>query len=245
MGESKIIVVANQKGGVGKSTVCMTLANYLALELKFRVGGIIDTDFQKSVLNRRKSDIERNEGTSNTPSYEVTSFELDNYANIPDLVDVLRKTGMIYIFDTPGLINHQGIVVLLALADYIIVPFSYDALTITSTSKFIIFWNNLKDMMSANGGEPKGKIFFVPMIVDNRVGTVAERILWNDLKETYSKVGVITPQIGYYPAKMERCDTISLTPAQTKVVQDAYQFIVDNIYNPETNTESDEQYPES
>lgn len=52
MGESKIIVVANQKGGVGKSSICMSLANYLTRELKFRVGGIIDTDPQLSVFSR-------------------------------------------------------------------------------------------------------------------------------------------------------------------------------------------------
>ena len=99
MGEGKIIVVANQKGGVGKSTICMSLSNYLANEMKFNIGGIIDTDFQQSISRRRKIDKERNEGTSNIPSYEVTSFNLDNYSIFATFIGIVCS--IVFIFSIP------------------------------------------------------------------------------------------------------------------------------------------------
>ena len=44
--KNKIIVFANQKGGVGKSTLCILLADYLAYWKKDVC--IIDTDLQQS-----------------------------------------------------------------------------------------------------------------------------------------------------------------------------------------------------
>ncbi|WP_286145284.1 ParA family protein [Bacteroides caecimuris] len=237
MGESKIIVVANQKGGVGKSSICMSLANYLTRELKFRVGGIIDTDPQLSVFRRRISDKERTKGTPDTPAYEVSSFDLSNYAKIPDLAQDLRKTGMIYIFDTPGLLKHQGIVALLAIADVIIIPFNFDTLTLASTIQFLVLWNNLKSSMKQDQSIVlETKLFFIPVMIDNRIGTATEVELWQDVRKHYSQMGVITPPIGYY-ADMKRCNTIMLNQKQLKVVQDAYQTLVDNIYNPELQTD--------
>ena len=236
MGEDKIIVVANQKGGVGKSTVCMTLANYLTLELKFRVGAIIDTDPQQSVGKRRKSDLEMSGGTGSYPAYEVTEFSLSNYPQIPDLIGELRKTDMFYIFDTPGNMKHQGIVSLLAFADFIIVPFSYDALVLASTVQFLIFWNNLRiNFEKSNGQTLNGRIIFVPVMIDNRIGTAAERALWENIRTEYAKFGSIAPQIGYN-ADMKRSDTMRLTPRQKAAVQDTYDHIVKNIYSPKQDT---------
>ena len=50
------IVFANQKGGVGKSTLCMLFANYLAW--KKQDVCLIDTDLQKTIMMQRKKDRE-------------------------------------------------------------------------------------------------------------------------------------------------------------------------------------------
>lgn len=242
MGESKIIVVANQKGGVGKSTVCMALANYLALEQSCCVGGIIDTDPQQSVKKRRKSDKEQSEGTPVCSPYEVTEFNLNNYQRIPELIEALRKKGMPYIFDTPGNMKHQGLVSLLALADYIIVPFNYDALVLASTVQFLIFWNNLKvSYEKSNNGETiKAKLIFVPTMINPRIGTAAERALWENIKVEYAKYGPIAPRINFR-ADLKRCTTLSLPDEQKTAVQDALYFIYETIYKPkpQNNEESD------
>lgn len=53
---NKIVVFANQKGGVGKSTICTLFANYLCWKKKKVC--IIDTDLQQTVAQMRKSDLD-------------------------------------------------------------------------------------------------------------------------------------------------------------------------------------------
>ena len=54
------VVFANQKGGVGKSTLCMLFANYLSW--KGKPVCIIDTDLQKTILMQRQKDVQIYEG---------------------------------------------------------------------------------------------------------------------------------------------------------------------------------------
>ena len=53
--KNRKVVFANQKGGVGKSTLCMLFANYLAW--KKQDVCIIDTDLQKTIMMQRKKDL--------------------------------------------------------------------------------------------------------------------------------------------------------------------------------------------
>lgn len=52
---AKVIVFANQKGGVGKSTLAVLSANHLSA--KGENIGIIEVDVQKSISNKRNSDL--------------------------------------------------------------------------------------------------------------------------------------------------------------------------------------------
>ena len=54
-----IVTFANQKGGVGKTTLCVTFANYLVAK-GVRVV-IIDWDFQHLIMKCRKADIKKYE----------------------------------------------------------------------------------------------------------------------------------------------------------------------------------------
>ena len=58
--KNKKVVFANQKGGVGKSTLCILFANYLASKGKDVC--IIDTDLQKTILMQRQKDAQLYEG---------------------------------------------------------------------------------------------------------------------------------------------------------------------------------------
>ena len=71
-----IIAVSSGKGGVGKSTLCILFANYLAA--KGRDVCIIDTDLQKTILMQRRKDkliYEGEEEPYNVQDFDVTDVE--------------------------------------------------------------------------------------------------------------------------------------------------------------------------
>ena len=69
--KNKIIVFANQKGGVGKSTLCILLADYLAYWKKNVC--IIDTDLQQSATLQREQD---RQTFGEEEPYSILSFEI-------------------------------------------------------------------------------------------------------------------------------------------------------------------------
>lgn len=56
--DNKIILFANQKGGVGKTTLCGLFANYLAVNQRVPLL-VIDADPQQTFYGRRKDDLRR------------------------------------------------------------------------------------------------------------------------------------------------------------------------------------------
>ncbi len=54
MNEATIITFANQKGGVGKTTLCTLFANYLVARGKRTI--VIDCDGQQTIFEKRKAD---------------------------------------------------------------------------------------------------------------------------------------------------------------------------------------------
>ena len=82
-----IVTFANQKGGVGKTSLCVTFANYLVTK-GVRVV-VIDCDFQHSIMKCRKSDIKRY-GEELIP-YEVWSYEVNDNNAMTSLVEKLHN----------------------------------------------------------------------------------------------------------------------------------------------------------
>ena len=78
-----IVTFANQKGGVGKTTLCVTFANYLVTK-GVRVV-VIDCDFQHSIMKCRKADI-RKYGEQEMP-YEVWAYEANDKAMMTSLME--------------------------------------------------------------------------------------------------------------------------------------------------------------
>ena len=56
--ENRIVLFANQKGGVGKTTLCGLFANYLSVEKEVPLL-VIDADPQQTFSGRRKDDLRR------------------------------------------------------------------------------------------------------------------------------------------------------------------------------------------
>lgn len=231
MGESKIIVFANQKGGVGKSSLCMAFANYLSTsprikETGIEFGGVIDTDYQRTIIKQREQDMKNAEGTELKPMYNVISFNLDNYNGIPSLINRLRNSGKYYLIDTPGRLDHKGITTLLMLADFIVCPFRYDTKTIASTTKFLLYWQSMMARIeNQNCRQLNTKMILVPNHIDNRTGNKKEKDFWNAVNIQYSKIGILTDRITYM-ADMGRINTLSWVGKQQNLVENAFETII-------------------
>ena len=240
MGESRIIVVSNQKGGTGKSTLCMLLANFLNKEFHLPVGAIIDTDFQKSIFKKRQEDKKKYEGTTVTDPFQVVSYSLSNNTQIPEFINQLRQTQLTYIVDTPGSLNDSGVFAFLALADFIICPFDYSELSLGSTTQFLIYWQNLKEeALKQSEWEIKTRIILVPCLKPIGVGTNQEKELWEKIKKKFEKLYNVAPEIPNSSA-IRRCDTMDITPEQLRVSGDALRYISNIIYNPNKDNRDDE-----
>ena len=231
MGESKIIVVANQKGGVGKSTLCMLLANYLSKYAGVDIGAIIDTDAQCSVNEKRKEDLEIIKGNDLKIRYKVHTLPLSEHGKINDLVKQLRDCGKSFIIDTPGTLNNEGILTFLTHADYILCPFYYDDLSLSATTKFLIFRNNFKEKIKAGSGTVlSGQIILVPCRKTKNVGTKVEMELWGQIRSSFEKLYKISPEIPGC-AELRRSNTIDISPGQFAASSDALRYITEIIYS--------------
>lgn len=117
-----VVLVANPKGGVGKSTIATNLAGYFANQGYAVMLG--DTDTQQSAqswLQRRPSQCP-----------QITTWEID-----PDLV-ARPPAGISHIvLDTPAGIAPRRLKLLLKIADYVLVPIQPSLFDMLATQSFI------------------------------------------------------------------------------------------------------------
>ena len=159
------IVFANQKGGVGKSTLCMLFANYLAW--KKQDVCIIDTDLQKTIMMQRKKDREIYDDMEEP--YTVQDFDVQDPELMQQLMESASQTEGFVLFDSPGNVSEDGLVPMFTGADFIICPYEYEEKTLDSTGTFIQVINALRQATP----EMTARLFFVPNRIDVRIGTDA------------------------------------------------------------------------
>lgn len=151
----KIISIASQKGGCGKSTVTIMLASHLAYNMKKKVC-IIDADTrQKTIVNQRKRNLESvqtskdEEGNDTVADYDVYKKFFET--NIPaypvfdcqlgeqlfDQLEKLVQEDFDYIFvDLPGSIENNAMFSTLNNCDIIFIPFIQDTVDFQSNFDF-------------------------------------------------------------------------------------------------------------
>lgn len=100
---NRIIVFANQKGGVGKTTLCTLFANYLA-EIKQPVL-VIDCDGQQTIFEKRQADIKKY-GDDNF-TYSIKPFPICEAEKMEHLMKSLKTINAIVLIDSPGHILHN------------------------------------------------------------------------------------------------------------------------------------------
>ena len=131
--ESKIITIAHQKGGVGKSTIALNLAVELSKKYKL---GVIDLDYQKSltIFNEHRKE-------NSLKPLDIYSFNNQN-----NFVNFLRKNqSEIILIDIGGFDSDLNRTAILA-ADIIITPVSNSMIEIYGLENFKQILTDLKEI---------------------------------------------------------------------------------------------------
>ena len=220
-----IVTFANQKGGVGKTSLCVTFANYLVMK-GVRVV-VIDCDFQHSILKCRKADL-KHYGEELIP-YEVWSHEPNSSEAMITLIEKLHNDPGIdvVLMDSPGSLKADGLVPMFVNSDIITVPFHYDLVTVPSTASFLMFLDRLR---KAVGSRMKARLFIIPNLHDNRVGKRTELLLWDNTRDTFSNYGYVTSKISRR-ADLQRFSTIAGLDLAQAAVTPVFDKIYDSIFD--------------
>lgn len=217
-----IITFANKKGGVGKSSLCISLANYWA-SLGKSVS-IFDADEQATLLRAREENIKSFPDCQSL--YDIQPFIIkEEFDRLGMLMESYRKEERCYLFDLPGGSGAENLGVV-TFSDYVIVPFQYEEFSIDSTGVFATVLQMLEQMNPAL----KRTAIFVPNMVDVRIGRVSDRKRWEDWDRSIDAVAIRSPRI---PMKvcMQRRNTLFMSLEEQKCVSPCFEFITNKIFN--------------
>ena len=237
-----IVTFANQKGGVGKTTLCVTFANYLVTK-GVRVV-VVDCDFQHSILKCRKADIKKY-GADAVP-YDVLAYEANDKQAMTVLMEKLHNDPSIdvVLMDSPGSLKAEGLIPMFVNSDIIIVPFHYDLVTVPSTASFLMFIDRLR---KAVDGRMKARLFIVPNLHDGRVGKRSELELWENTGKTFANYGQVTDRIpkraDMERFSMERFSTVAELDMQAAIVSPVFDRIYAGIFGDGSPKDMNHQQP--
>ena len=226
MQDNIIITFANQKGGVGKTTLCTLFANYLVVHQKKVL--VIDCDVQQTISFRRKADLQKYKDVA--IPYNIQPFNIANVQNVQNLMTNLRKMQGIILIDAPGNLTQQGLIPIFANSDYVICPFQYEVTSINATATFISFIYKIRAKLSKDVVQ----LFLVDNSHDKRFGKKEELELWRMTAKRFSEYGLITPMVEYR-AEMRRYTTLYLMKTQEIIISPAFDFIYNHIFIKEKN----------
>lgn len=215
-----IISFANQKGGVGKTTLCTTFANFLVEKGERLL--VLDCDSQQSISEKRKVDEHKYPNTQF--GYNVQSFNIGAADNVSKLMHHLKEKEGIILVDTPGHLSQQGLLPIFVNSDFIVCPYQYEATSISSTITFLKFFKELKVRVSNMVTD----LLLVVNCYDKRFGKKAELELWKQTDKAFSNYGKLLPPIAI-KADMKRYNTVSLMDGQLDTIRDCYNQLFDCI----------------
>ena len=148
---AKIIVVSSSKGGVGKSTISILMANYLT-SLQKPVA-VLDADEGQTIAKLRELELKSN------PDAALPWQVWDASENAQAFMEKAKSIDGFIIVDCPGTLN-GNLLPFFQAADVIIVPYRYDDVVIIRTMDF---------MRILNSSEIKAKQLYLPNCIDVRV----------------------------------------------------------------------------
>ena len=217
MGKNKIILFANLKGGVGKSTLCSMFATYLA-QHKMQVG-LIDADVQQTIIKMRERD--KLQFPDLQVPWNCSSLIDQDVTKIKEKMGKLKSLPFWVVTDMPGNLTDSNLLPIIKGADVIIVPMSYEERVLDGTVLFVKIVRKLT----------KAPLIFVPNMISDQEGIKSERELRDEAISILGKLGYITPRIKR-SVVIKRTNTIKiLDQYQTKAVEFAFESIIKYIEN--------------
>lgn len=224
-----VIAFANQKGGVGKSTICLSLANYWASQgLPVH---IIDTDIQQSLTNIRKTELE--EYPERHPLFDIEFNYIQDF--MLELPSRRKNSNAHLLIDLPGAYDNDVIAVL-RNADFIIVPFTYEETVLDTTSMF----GTYLDIINETYPELKREVIFVPNLVNRSRGRKEDLEYWDEWKAGIEEVATLSPPICDRVC-MQRRSSMFLNAEERACVTECFEFITGIVFKQQLNNENKEK----
>jgi len=190
-----VIIIGNQKGGAGKSTLTVLLANYLT-GTKGCTVTVLDMDYQQSVSQK----FEKAKILENEEPYQVLAYSLHDF---PQMEGTIKKNPKdIVLIDLPGKLDDDGLIRVFKAADIAICPFSYDEFSFESTVPFALVLQKIN---------PDVKVLFVP----NRIKANVRYEIREDVNDALNQIGLVTAAIG------DRVDFQRINTFQTSIAVQA------------------------
>lgn len=204
------IIVANQKGGAGKTTHAILLSNYLSIIKKENIIAI-DMDFQSTFHSIWQED---KKTFDNSSPYEVIDIELEESNG---LIEKIKDVDGHVVIDLPGKIDDNNLIPIIQAADLIVTPFSYDRKSFTATHLFSQVVRHL------NADVP---IVFIPNRLKAGVNYLTKQQSNSALEEFGEIAPIFSDRIAY-----QRIDTVSINQEVEEQITKSYNFIYDKYLN--------------
>lgn len=227
----KIILFSNQKGGVGKTTLCGHFSNYLVSRNQPIL--VIDADTQKTLSGVRNGDLAELKRTHPETSpndfvrYDIDDrIDLNSGAAMKKIAEVLKTKDYTTVVDTPGTLNVPGMVELIAAADFIICPYFFDMNTLLSTREFCGVITKIKELRP----DCKAQILFLCNRKKTAFGTAAEKAAWREMNKFFSYFGKVVPDSLGDLKCLANYSTIVNTDDAAYKLKPAFDFIYNEIY---------------
>ena len=213
-----IILFANQKGGVGKSTLAVLFSNYLSLA-KNKAVTVYDMDFQRSLYNKAQAA----QILENQPLYEVRASELNQFESIYQVNE--KEQGHVHIIDLAGKMDDDNLIPVLRKSHLIICPFCYDEYSVASTIEYSFVISKIN---------PDKKLVFIP----NRVKSNVKYETLESVQEALNNFGPVTGSISER-IDFQRITTFDIPPSIIGVIEPVFESIYNEYIEPvwhKTNT---------
>jgi len=196
------VLFGNQKGGVGKSTLCILLANYLSLICKEECL-ILDLDFQSSIRWLWEKD---RANYDNPPLYEVLVIALEKFNEVKEQINNVNGHVLI---DLPGKMDDNQLIPVYQSADLVICPFAYDKITFESTVTFAQVVQHLNK---------QAPIAFIP----NRLKAGVRYDIKTQVNKSRGRVGEVMPELADRVA-YQRLDTVSIPEEVAEALNQSFE----------------------